>query len=59
MNDADPRGDLPRGRLVLVTGRRADARAAVAKALARSLDRAVLLDPDVFDAMVVSAALTG
>lgn len=55
--DADERVDDAegtRGRLFLVTGAQAAGKTTVARALAGSFDRAVAIDGDVFDHMVVS-----
>lgn len=46
--------ESPRGRLYLVTGARAAGTTSVGHALARRFERAVAIDGDVFDQMVVS-----
>ena len=54
LDHATDAGESRRGRLFLVTGAQAAGKTTVAQALARRLERAVAIDGDVFDHMVVS-----
>ena len=57
MSELDEAG--PRGRLVLVTAARADARAALASAVAARLQRAVVVDGAALEAAVTSGVVPG
>lgn len=60
MTSTDPGGAPdPRGRLVLVTGTRADDRAALACAVAERLERAVVVDGAALEAAVTTGPVAG